>query len=511
MAGSQPYALPSPTAGWNARDDITTLQPNEAIQLVNVFPKKTGCVLRNGSSAWATGLGGSVQTLIEYSSITGTRKLIGFANGHAWDCTSKGAASSLKSGLTNNKWSFVHQTGVTGTTFIVGCNGADTPQKYDGTTWSDAVFTGVSTPANLIDVSLYKQRKYFVEKNTANIWFDNTVDQITGVLAQFAVGGLLRKGGYVVSAGSWTRDMGVTVQELFVILSSMGEVLVYQGGAPSTSDWQILGRFTIPQPIGARPIFQIGAEAYCITELGVFPLGTIIAMNGDLNQTSQPTDKIRNAFISAAQIFGGTFGWQGVLYPRGQMCLINVPISTTISEQYVFRVLDTDTSDAAWCRFTGMNAASWSLYSQNLYYGGTDGTVYKADIGTDDNGAPIGFFMQNAYTDCGVPAQKKLFHLAKPTLIGSAGAKFSSGVDIDYKSNASHATFSLTLPTAALWDASTSKWDVVKWDTGNVYSNQWKGVSGFGFQGAPWLAGSFKGVAFSISALNLLFEPGGIL
>ena len=46
-----------PVKGWNARDDLSAMDPDEAIVLENLVPSDTGIFLRPGYTAWVTGLG----------------------------------------------------------------------------------------------------------------------------------------------------------------------------------------------------------------------------------------------------------------------------------------------------------------------------------------------------------------------------------------------------------------------------------------------------------------------
>jgi len=57
-------SVPAPVGGWNARDSIANMEPLDAVQLINFFPTISNCVLRGGSTNWATGMTGQVQTIM---------------------------------------------------------------------------------------------------------------------------------------------------------------------------------------------------------------------------------------------------------------------------------------------------------------------------------------------------------------------------------------------------------------------------------------------------------------
>ena len=54
-----PFTLPAPYGGWNARDAKTEMKPNEAIVLDNFIPDFQGVQQRRGFAQHATGIAGS--------------------------------------------------------------------------------------------------------------------------------------------------------------------------------------------------------------------------------------------------------------------------------------------------------------------------------------------------------------------------------------------------------------------------------------------------------------------
>ena len=58
------------------------------------------------------------------------------------------------------------------------------PQQYDGSTVSNAAYTGIADDNKLVDVCVYKERLFFVEKDSASIWY-LPVGTVTGALTEF--------------------------------------------------------------------------------------------------------------------------------------------------------------------------------------------------------------------------------------------------------------------------------------------------------------------------------------
>ena len=129
-----PASLPAPTGGWNARDVLGEMQPNDAVALVNFFPGTTSVMQRLGYSRWATGIAGQVETLFSYASGT-SRKLFAVAGGSIYDCTALGAVGAAAvTALTNSRFQYVNMT-TPGGSYLLAVNGADKMRNFDGTTW----------------------------------------------------------------------------------------------------------------------------------------------------------------------------------------------------------------------------------------------------------------------------------------------------------------------------------------------------------------------------------------
>ena len=147
VAINQHASIPAPVAGWNARDSLANMAPDEAVILDNWFPDGGVVMLRKGYTEHATGLGtatDSVETLATWSGAT--QKMIGVSTDNKiYDCTADGAATDKTGALTitDSRWQTANFTTSAGQ-FLLLVNGVDTPLKYDGTDvttncWSTAI------------------------------------------------------------------------------------------------------------------------------------------------------------------------------------------------------------------------------------------------------------------------------------------------------------------------------------------------------------------------------------
>lgn len=493
--------LPPPVGGWNARDPLEEMSPFDAITLDNVFPEVGQVKLFPGYRVHSTGMGtGAVQTVAEYVGSAGARKLISAANGNIYDASTLNAtATSLKSSLTNNAW----QTCMFRDRLIM-VNGDDQPQQIDSTpAASDAAYTGVTDDATLITVNSFKNRLYFIEKNTAKVWY-GAVDTITGALTSFDVQSLLQLGGHLMFAGSMSPNTGSGLADLFVMMSNQGEVLVYSGDYPGGT-WSIVGRYRLPPPLGRRAFIYTDADLVVITEGGALPLSAVINAGGTVSEGLKFTDKIRSAFNSAAKLYASNFQWSGLVYPRGHMSLINVPVANnTQSHQYAINQLT-----GAWCRGLGINAISWCLFNQKPYFGGPDGKVYEFDSTKSYNGTNINADIETAFSHLGSNRKLKRFVLARPIITSDAPLNFYFGVSTDFQRKAVSETFSTVGVAGSAWDS--SPWDISPWDSANLYNQDWRTIYGVGRYVSTRFKGSFLNTSFNISAIDLIYEPGGLI
>lgn len=494
------FTVPSPTGGWNARDPLNGMAINDAVILDNFFPTTADVRLRSGHSVHATGLSTFVETLITYKSGSATRKMFAAtAAGNIYDASAAGAVgAAVVSGMTNGRWQWTNFT-TSGGAFLVLVNGADTPRQYDGTSWIASTMTGLTT-ANLIHVFEFKRRLFFIEKDKLKLWY-LAVDAITGALTAFDVSAQFKKGGYLMAGGSLTRDGGDGMDDMFVVISSEGEVLIYQGLDPGT-DFVKVGLYDIGSPIGRRCLIKTGADLAAITIDGVVGISQIITLDRAASNKVSLSDKIRDAFNTAAQSSKDKFGWQALTYPFKNMVLFNVPI-TERSEQHQY-VMNSVTG--SFCRFKGWNAGCWVLFNERIYFGGNDGKVYKADDGLSDNGSVIQATMQTAfsypYDDPRYKHFKSMQVIIKTESQLVYGIAYATDFATEYILNYTNYDPG---SDASFWDVAT--WDVDPWST-FVLTRRWHDIPARGAAVAVVFSVSVKGTEVQINAFNGLFEPG---
>lgn len=504
----------APTKGWMSQENFAEADPESAVILRNMFPEADAIRVRRGCVLYATGLSGIVETLLIYTSASAGR-FFAAAGANIYDITTGGAVGApVLSGMASAYWAQAMFATPAGQ-FLVIVNGADGVRTYETTAgWVNqtTAITGTSGAVNsFVDVTAHKKRLWFVPVNSTDLWYLPT-ESISGVAAKFPVGAQLKRGGYIETMDTWSVDAGDGMDDLFVAVSSEGELLIYSGTDPSTSTtWSLIGVYNIGKPIGRRSLFRVGGDLLVVNEDGILPLSTAIKIDRAVAGQKSITAKIRQAYVSAVRRAGTLRGWEIVVHPLLNLALLNVPgSSSTPTQQFAF-----NTTTGAWGQYLGWNAASWGAFEDGIYFGGT-GAVYRAEYGANDNSLPIRVEVLPAFNHLGLRGRLKHVKMLRPYISTDiVGANPQFAVAIDYK-----------VPGSSSGTASVGvnfmQWDVTAWDGPALWydatvNTDWRGAANLGTVISTYLRmdvdATSSGVDFEFRwiATDIVYEPGGIV
>lgn len=504
---SQAASLPAPVGGWNARDPLAMMEDQDAVILENWFPRQSSVELRKGSVAHVTGISGAVETIAVYETSAGTSKMFAAVGANIYDVTVAGAVgSAVQTSLSNARWQWTNIQNSAGS-FLVMVNGQDKPRLYNGSTWtaldgaSSPAITGVTT-TGLAHVHLFKRRLWFVENNSTKIWY-LPVDSIGGAAASIDLGPLLKKGGNITAMASWTIEGGDGVDDYLVVVSSMGEVVIYKGSDPtSVATFGLVGVFEGGVPIGRRCLIKWQGDVLLISRDGLVPLAKSL-MAGRTDDRTLLSDKIGRALSAAVTSRASIFGWQTILHPSHDMLLLNVPLSTTTSEQFVM-----NSSTGAWCKFTGLDAQCWALYKDELYYG-TTGTVVKALSGASDRGGNIVGNALQSFNYFKSRAQVKRWTEVRPVIQANNNIGILLGLNVDFDQSNPSGTPTYSASSSALWGSAV--WGQSVWGGQQGIKKDWQTAGGVGHCAAPHLVVSSTTADVAWIATDCVWETGGII
>lgn len=505
--------IPPPVKGWNTRDPVSLMDEQYAVEMVNFFPGFGSVDIRNGQTLQNT-LGTNAISLGTFKYGTTDALLVATNSGTLLNVTPGTGAGTDITGGAAITGSLMYFQQFKDRVFITGDFGLADVYHWTGTgNIAASAFTGPGGDDKLLGpMASYKNRLYFAYRaafvaatprnGLLEIWYGG-FDAITGALTQFSLNAIFRMGGYVSFIGSVTRAKDFSEDELFCIISSEGEILLYQGDNPEASNWGLVGHYYIPPPCGPRAFFYFGSNLIIITRQGVYGMDSILSggFGGKAGSSILNTsldEIIKSAFVAAVNSVTlaqyDDLIWTGIYYPRGNYLLINIPLSNNASEQFIM-----NTVTGAWCRFTNQNAFSWIVYQDRLYYVNPQNTkLMRADDGYLDadpiGGATRVCKLRPAYNYFGDRTLVKNFTMARPVMYQSEGMQLTMDADIDYAN---------TTATQTVTPDNT--------DTAYKFYQPVVGLKGIGKAASIRIDQSVTTKRMSIQAIEVTFNSGDIL
>ncbi|MBY3382203.1 hypothetical protein [Rhizobium laguerreae] len=372
---------------------------------------------------------------------------------------------------------------------------------------SSTIITGISDPSLLIAVTAYRSRLWFIEKNSTNVWYLAT-DAVSGAATVLPVGGNMKYGGTLIAIGVWTIPVSTGLQQCLVLMSSEGEVIVYQGSDPSSvSNWGLIGTFKLGRPLGTERCFlSVGADLAIMTTDGIVPITKAVQLDRGATSLGAITAKIGPTWRETVATAGTTSDeWQLASFPARQMAIVNLP-SSLGPYQYVM-----NTETGAWCRFVGLAASCWGNWQDRLFFGSADGTVYEAEVGANDNGAAIDAIMVGAWNRYGEDMASKFSKLIGVTAQIGVSTLMYAGMSFDYQTKIPTALLStVENNAAATWGSAI--WGVSKFP-GLSIVRKFASAGGSGSALAPTIRALISGASGSVSEAaviggSVLYEKG---
>jgi hypothetical protein len=440
------------------------MPPTDAVILENWIPFPDRVETRAGASDHVTGFASPVKGLHQWTGGGSSIAIFATTDTGVYNVTSAGAVGAAVAALTNGSTRSVNiSTGGTNRLMIV--NGTDSLTQYDGATWSTVATFGGLTSNTITGLEVYKQRLWFIEKNSLNLWY-LPVNSVSGAATSYALGAIFRHGGALVAIATWSLDAGNGADDHLVVMTDQGEVAVFTGTDPaSLTTWTLIGVFNVGPPVGKDALFKYGGEILVLTESGVFALAQALQA-ASINRTIGISYKIRQLFATLTSQYGSNTGWQMANIPEGPFLLVNVP-GVPGGCQLVMH-----SQTQAWTKFVGWEANCWLRTNNGLYCGMAD-KVALTLTGTSDFGNNINSTLLGAFSDFGSMVNKRVTAI-RPAFTARGGFSYSIGFPADFQlSGFPVNTIGVGTGTSSLWGTGT--WGTSVWG-GSVSSRQWRVV-----------------------------------
>ena len=549
---AQAIQYPSPVAGLvSSRSLSDAREPGQAqgaAVLTNFFPTATGAQLRRGCIKHAQ-IGDGTQSIVSmFAYVDGTNRHMFAATDTAiYDVTTPEAptdfilvddqgntfassdgdgigntsisSDNIYPGQTSGDW-VACQFAATGTIYLRLVNGVDTPLVFSGSGWSttpaltfpDDPETGDPSeldPNILNYVWQYKNRLYFIEKDSLNVWYLQ-VDQVGGELKLFPMGGIFQRGGSLMIGASWSLDSGQGggLSEQCVMITTEGEVAVFQGSSPDdVQTWHNVGVYRIGEPLGKHAYIRSGADIIVATNVGFVPLSQAIKRDVAALSPAAASYPIEKAWTDAVDDRGK--GWHCEIWPGWQMIVVAMP--TSLRDGAGMFVANAQTG--AWSMFTGWDARCMVVFNDFLYFGSDDGFIYSAMVtGADDERPYTGIYMP-LFDDAGTPMSRKAGRMVKVELRSFSEVNEQVTCQYDFRTDISPVPPPAVVSGGNQWDV--GEWNAATWDGAPdaIITQSRHSISGYGYRLSPILQISSASIAPSdveIVSVEATFELADI-
>lgn len=514
-----PFQFPAAVRGWIANESLAFPQPGGAFVLDNWFPTTTGIRLRGGNARHATIGTDPVESLFAYRSTL--RRMFASDETSVFDITAPAdpdvAPTADITGQTSGYYSAVPFT-TAGGDFLYILNGTDDPQLYDGSTWT--AINGASTPsitnvtsADLIQGNAYRNRLFFVEKQSLNIWYP-AVGSLGGALENITLSGTFKKGGVILFCATWSLDAGDGMDDKFVVASTEGEVAVFEGSNPSGTtqqDWNLIGVYATSRCLGKNAFLQIGGDLLLLTEEGITPLSEIIQKDPAALSLSAVSRAIEPEWKRAVAD-RRSLPWEVVKWPEKNMAIINVP-RTSAGQELMCFVVNLETG--AWGRYTGWDVRCVLSFDERAFFGSGDGRVRECETGGNDDGSPYVCTYVGLFEHLGQPGVYKVVQQARPNFIASEPFNPQVSVSTNYTAQLPAPPNSVPNYSLDVWDQGL--WDVALWDNGSSLPFpvfRWVSIGRAGMAMAPVVqvtCGIDPTPNAELLSIDVTFEAGGLV
>jgi hypothetical protein len=487
--------IPAAIAGINAVSNIAELGPNDAVSLFNLIPGQYGLRVRTGYQEWCTNVGSNgVRTIIPFNgSIAAEDRLFAAAEDGIYEVSSSTdtptqliafPSSDDESGY--GQWA---NFTTVGGNFSLYCDETNGYYTWDETpdTWSKIAagtaageIDGVD-PADLVSVTIYKNRAWFVRRNSATAYY-LPPGYITGRATEFNFGNKFKTGGYLKNLYTWTLD-SEGLNSFLVAISSSGDVVVYEGDDPDTpGSFRLRGVWFIgPPPAGRRIGGSFGGELYLLSAYGVIPISKLIS--GRLVQDTDIylTRRITPLINADMRLFRSFLGWEVRLVPTENLILVSVPLQEGYPEKQYVQSINSE----GWAVYRDIPYFTGDTWRGNFYIGTEDGRVLvhtgnldNVLISDPNDFSQIEWSGIMGFRDYGDTGTYNRAAFIRPVFMAQQPPSYAVEARFDYDISEVLAPPAASDPSGALWDVAV--WDVDVWGGDFQIIDGVKGAAGIG-------------------------------
>jgi len=528
-----------PVGGLDSINPLALMPETNAVELDNFISADNGLAVREGWYEYVIGLGAPVRTVMSYEDAPANAMISPASESELFAATDEGiwlieggggdmSAEPFDIALTGQAFAGClncTQYTTNGGNFLIACSETDGAFLYDGAAWlkyTEDVTPGPGVvqgadPTRWVQVVAFKHRLGFVQRESTVAWF-LPLDSVGGEAKKFDFGPVFQNGGGLLAMVNWTQDAGLGIDDRLCVLSTAGDLAVYQGTDPTDATaFALVGVWFIGQPpVGRRCFTTSGGNVYVLTEQGLVPISQIVSGGLD-NLLTAGTDMLQKLRLLQDQLsrdFASllyTPGWELINAPAKSVFIVNRPRVTSGSKtMYVF-----NRHTNAWARLLDIPSDTVTVRLNEVFAGTNDGRVLRILDGFSDKRALDGSGGQHirsrvtpAFSYFGAPDVVKQAEMLRAVFLSRGAMSYEVRMNADYFIAPASLTPIEQEPSGALWDH--AQWNHARWATAMTSLFEWRGVEGLGYALAPTLFVSSKGRTV-LTAIEYMMKAGGPL
>lgn len=502
---SQQMDIPVPRKGLALNKPVTELGPEDAIRLDNWVCRDEGPTIRDGYTLAGSGHGTvrhlmALGTTIYSASDTAIKSLSGI-----------GAEAALSSPAVATRWGSDVLSNAGGM-WLIAASGAHAPYYTNGSVWTAMTITAppltpfdttpepIPTLSNLCNPTVWNGRVWFYERGTLNLWYLDH-GAIKGAIWLYPLQDYCRRGGEITAIAVMTGDNADNPDDSLVIVTSAGEMLIYSGDDPNSSEsFGKQGVTRVPLPVGYRPFAQVGGDLAYLSVDGLYTVSNLLGNVPSKRKVDDISDALGDEITTLLAASPTSQVWQVIESAEQGLVIINTPSST----QYVMAP-----ETGGWSKFTGLAATAWVETSAGLYFGRADGVIAR-HTGAADNSAAISALAITGWNQ--MRGGRKVMHRAR--LIYKAAHPYRPRIEVlrDYLEPSGD--YPATDTDSGFWNWPEVYDGTAGVSTARPMSNrlgQWRGLSGYADDAIAVVISMKATTAVSMQKIQLLVEKGGPL
>jgi hypothetical protein len=502
----------------------------------NLLPAEQGMTVREGYREHQigvnAGINAGVHTLIPFNSAQdgdSGNKIFAVNNEGIWDVTVYNTTPSLMVTFADQQddagyGTYVHFVNQAENDVLFYADNINGLYSYDaGTeTWANtSILTGIDE-ADVKFVMQHKNNVWFAVKNSTVGYYLPALAS-SGTVSEQYFGDKFNQGGTLAGLFSWSIDGGDGVDDILVVVSQAGDVILYTGSGPTQTDWGMKGVYFIGQ-IPNTPRFgsEQGGELRLLSAFGLTSMNDLLqgvdtsVLSAESN-TSGIAYRIASIIRQTMKTKINLRGWGVALIPSEGGLLINTP--TLVGQdpiQFFY-----NSAVRGWGFWRGVPMLCFAEFGNSVIFGTEDGRIMIMDAPRDDvkitppdtgeNGDDIQFSILTSYSPLSVAGAYKQVKLIRPDFISSLPPAYSNQARYDFDLSEA-IDFQLNTPqefAGGIWDSSS-------WDAGIWASDE--GVS-FPTIGGGWGHGRYVAIATrgscraktKLLGWDVIYTTGGLM